>query len=165
MASAHASKWVKDRFDAFSDKDGFYPTMPGLVCQTLEFFQMTLELGEYKGRVVYEAFEAKHREASGSFPQNSGVPALTHQPQLKIMSDHIDGNGIMNEHRAVALYNSRKNCSGGYIKEKAKEMMLVKKPRVTYEMLTKKEENVPVLNKIVNEVLKIDGFPTLDILQ
>ncbi|GAX79266.1 hypothetical protein CEUSTIGMA_g6706.t1 [Chlamydomonas eustigma] len=44
-------------------------------------------------------------------------------------------------------------------------MMLVMKPRMTYEMLTKQEENVPVLNKIVNEVLKIDGFPTLDILQ
>ncbi|GAX79265.1 hypothetical protein CEUSTIGMA_g6705.t1 [Chlamydomonas eustigma] len=64
MATAHASKWVKDRFDACSDKDVFFPTMPGLMCQTLEFFEMTLELGEYKGRVVYEAFAARHREAS-----------------------------------------------------------------------------------------------------
>ena len=55
------------------------------------------------------------------------------------------------------MYESKRNGeSAPYIKETAADLMLRREPRITFDALMKREENVSLKNKIVEKVRVID---------
>ena len=56
-------------------------------------------------------------------------------------------------HPACILYDGKGNVdSREYIREMAADCMFRKRPRITFELLTRKAENVPLLNEIYDKV-------------